>query len=97
MDVGQPYSLTRAGPEALPGASNYWLPVLSSRRGAGASREALRIWLLDSERVPCARLRRMGARCCERSIPRWLSQHVSLRGGPRAGRGLAVQGSRGYE
>ncbi len=70
----QPLSMTRLGPATLPGASNYWLSVLSSK---GDSQEALRLWMLDSEPVKCARLRRMGRGCCERSTPHWLYK-VSL-------------------
>jgi len=69
LDMRQPKSLTKDGPTALPGASNYWLVVGSSE---DAQREALRIWMLDSEPVSCLRLRRIGRGCCEHRVPRWL-------------------------
>lgn len=73
LDMQQPLSLTQAGPTSVPGASNYWLPILSRD---GSKREAARIWMLDSEPVHCGTIKPLRVGCCEHQMPHWLAKHV---------------------
>lgn len=50
--VGGSLSLTRPGPEGLPGGGNYWIDVLEPRGEAVAAR----IWMLDSGNRGCGHL-----------------------------------------
>lgn len=72
-------SLTRASPEGVAGAGNYWLPVMSTE---DSSKEAARLWFLDSVHQSWRETARTGRHRNETQIAWLLGAAASSRGAP---------------